>query len=65
MRKRLYAIHSDTTEEFEKLALQTENQSLIFYNTNSKEIQKCSRALFLRLFFGLSCKDFPLFYLEI
>lgn len=32
MRKRLGAIHSDTIEEFEKLAVETNNKSLIFYN---------------------------------
>ena len=32
MRKRLGALHSDNIEEFEKLAVETSNKSLIFYN---------------------------------
>jgi len=37
MRKRLGAIHSDTIEEYEKLAVITNNQSLIYYNSSSKK----------------------------
>lgn len=45
MRKRLGAIHSDSTEEYEKLAIETNNKSLIFYNSKNHSSKKINEKI--------------------